>query len=122
LQAHRARLQAEYLAAGLPVPSLVYPSAAGTPLDESNVRSIMRRLCRMAGLRPRSPHDLRHTYACALLQAGAPITYVAAQLGHSSPAVTLGIYARWLPQTGVRYVASLDSVSDSVSTAGKGAG
>jgi hypothetical protein len=41
---------------------------------------------------------LRHSYASHALALGAPITYVSAQLGHSSPAMTLAVYSRWLPR------------------------
>ena len=40
---------------------------------------------------------------------GAPIAYVAKQMGHSSPAVTLQYYARWIPdEDNERYVDRLD--------------
>lgn len=42
-------------------------------------------------------YDLRHTYASLRIAEGAPITYVAQQLGHLSPAMTLKHYARWVP-------------------------
>jgi hypothetical protein len=51
-------------------------------------------------------YDLRHTYASLLLAAGAPITYVSAQLGHSNPGTTLKYYARWIPSRGKRWVGS----------------
>jgi hypothetical protein len=35
---------------------------------------------------------------------GAPITYVAAQLGHSKPSTTLQWYGRWLPQSGNGFI------------------
>lgn len=38
-------------------------------------------------------HDLRHTYATNAITRGADETSVAANMGHSSPAVTLGMYA-----------------------------
>ena len=38
-------------------------------------------------------HDLRHTYASLLLAQGENIKYVQNQLGHSSPTVTLNVYA-----------------------------
>ncbi len=38
-------------------------------------------------------HDLRHTHATLLLQAGVPVAAVSARLGHANAAVTLGIYS-----------------------------
>jgi integrase len=53
-------------------------------------------------------YDLRHTYASLLLAEGAPVTCVAAQLGHSSAATTMRYYARWIPSKGKRWVDVLD--------------
>jgi integrase len=39
-------------------------------------------------------HDLRHTYASMLIGQGEDATYVAAQMGHASPKITLDVYAR----------------------------
>lgn len=44
-------------------------------------------------------HTLRHTHASQLLAAGVSPLAVAQRLGHSSPAVTLNVYAHLLPQT-----------------------
>ena len=41
-------------------------------------------------------HDLRHTYASILIAQGESIPYVAKQLGHSSPTVTLNVYTHLL--------------------------
>ena len=49
-------------------------------------------------------YDLRHTFASLLLAQGAPITYVAAQLGHSRPTTTLQFYAHWVPGGRERFV------------------
>jgi len=49
-------------------------------------------------------YDLRHTYACLRLADGAPPTYVAAQLGHATPATTFRHYARWIPSAGRQWV------------------
>jgi integrase len=50
-----------------------------------------------AGLRSVRLHDLRHTYASLMLQAGEPIAYVKEQLGHSSIQVTVDLYGHFLP-------------------------
>ena len=38
-------------------------------------------------------HDLRHTYASLLIDQGENLKYIQTQLGHSSPTVTLNVYA-----------------------------
>jgi Phage integrase family len=53
---------------------------------------------RKAGLPAFRLYDLRHSYASHLLAEGAPITYVAAQLGHARPTTTLAHYAHWIPR------------------------
>lgn len=44
----------------------------------------MRQACLAAGLEPITFHELRHTYASGLVNAGVPLAYVAAQLGHAN--------------------------------------
>ena len=63
-----------------------------------------RGLVRRAGLPRFRLYDLRHTYATHLLAERAPITYVAAQLGHAEPTTTLAHYARWLPRGDKQWV------------------
>ncbi|GHE54887.1 tyrosine-type recombinase/integrase [Streptomyces capitiformicae] len=47
-------------------------------------------------------HVLRHTYASIMLEAGESVATLARWLGHSSPAVTLGYYAHFMPEAGSR--------------------
>ena len=42
-------------------------------------------------------HDLRHSHASQLLKQGAPIKVVSERLGHSTPTITMNIYAHVLP-------------------------
>jgi integrase len=52
---------------------------------------------------------MRHTFASLLLQHGAPITDVSGQLGHREAAITLRVYAHWLPSASdLRAVDRLD--------------
>jgi integrase len=71
----------------------------GTALDASNVRKALNQILDKAELHRRGPHQMRHTFASLLLQAGAPITYVSRQLGHKDSAITLRVYAHWLPES-----------------------
>ena len=42
-------------------------------------------------------HDLRHTHATLLLQAGVSVKVVCERLGHSNPAFTMSVYQHVLP-------------------------
>jgi integrase len=108
LRIHMARLREEYFAKGEPMPEMLFPSLSGTYLDTDNANRAFNRICRKAKLGHFRMYDLRHSFASLLLAGGAPITYVAAQLGHKKPTTTLRYYAKWLPKEGRRYVDLLD--------------
>jgi integrase len=73
---------------------LIFPSEAGRPLAESTmVRKFFKPALRKAGLPDIRFHDLRHTDASLLIEQGENIKYIQTQLGHSSPIVTLEVYA-----------------------------
>jgi integrase len=76
---------------------VTFASAAGTPFDESNVREAFNQILDKAELHRRGPHQLRHTFGSLLVNAGEPVTYVSRQLGHKDSAITLRVYARWMP-------------------------
>ena len=89
------------------------------------VGTAFRRTLKRAGLPAFRLYDLHHTYASLLLAAGAPITYVSAQLGHATPTTTLRYYARWIPSQGRRWVEVLDQADISARVdvgAGRGFG
>jgi integrase len=91
------------------MPSTLFFNEQGSPLDESRVRKCFARALKMAELSGFRVYDCRHTYASLLLNAGAPITYVAAQLGHTKPTTTLQWYAHFLPSSDDhRFVDGLD--------------
>jgi integrase len=89
LQRHRARQR--------PSETRVCTSAhSGRVPRPSTLRVWMMRLCQSAGVRDLPPHSTRHTAASLMIEAGVPIPEVAAVLGHSSPAITMSIYAHFV--------------------------
>ena len=88
----------------------MFPSSANTPRDASAVAKVFRSVLRAAGLPRFRLYDLRHTFLTHLLSQGAPITYVAAQLGHAKPTTTLTYYAHWLPSGDKRYIDRLEAL------------
>ena len=108
LKRHITQLRADALKAGTGEPTWLFPVASGRLLDRYAIRDAFRRALKQAGIGHHRPYDLRHTFASLLLAEGAPLPYVAAQLGHSNPTTTLRHYAHYLPKYGRRWVNVLD--------------
>ncbi len=66
------------------------------PYSQRKIQTTLKKVCKLAGLRVRNPHDLRHTYATILLMAHQSPAYVQRQLGHSSIKTTVDIYGHWI--------------------------
>jgi integrase len=82
----------------VPKRDLVFAQPTGEPLHAQNLwRRDFRRTCRVAGAPRIRFHDLRHVFATEALGAGVPLTDLSAMLGHSSPRITLQLYAHALP-------------------------
>jgi len=74
--------------------NLVFPNKAGNPINHNNlVNRHFNPALTTAELPKIRFHDLRHTYASLLIEQGENIKYIQSQLGHSSPTVTLNVYA-----------------------------
>lgn len=89
---------------------LVFPNSAGEPMNYSNMvnRHFLPAL-RAAGIPRIRFHDLRHTYASLLLHQGENVKYIQSQLGHSSPTVTLNVYAHLMKPTNQEAACRLES-------------
>jgi integrase len=89
---------------------LVFPSKAGTPLDHGH---LLTRNFWPAIEKAKVPkirfHDLRHTYASLLIEQGENIKYVQNQLGHSSPMLTLTVYAHLMNPTNQKAACRLEN-------------
>lgn len=83
---------------------LVFSNSFGKPLSTTNfLHRAFYPMLSAAGIKRDGQkinmHTLRHTHASQLLAAGVNPLAVAQRLGHSSPSVTLDVYAHLLPQT-----------------------
>lgn len=72
---------------------LVFASSVGTSRNPTNTRKIFNKVLADAGINRIRFHDMRHTAASLLLNAGVPLLKVSKMLGHSKPSTTLDIYA-----------------------------
>jgi integrase len=84
--------------AGKPGTALIFTRSGGVRWGKSHQHRPLREACRHAGIDPpASFHILRHTYATHLLQAGAPLPVIAANLGHADTRMTERHYAHLVP-------------------------
>jgi integrase len=82
----------------------VFASVTGTPFNWRNVetRGFDKAVTtsKLDTGRDRKPvmHDCRHTFASLLIAQGLDVVFISRQLGHATPATTLGVYAHLFDQ------------------------
>jgi integrase len=76
----------------------VFWSEAGTQLDGPNLRRAFRLILKKSGIVDFHFHDLRHTFATRMVQAGVDLYKVQRLLGHKSPQMTQR-YAHHYPES-----------------------
>ena len=76
----------------------MFTAENGELLHADHLAQRFERLVAAAGVPTIRFHDLRHTHATLLLNAGVPPHVVAQRLGHALPALTLSIYSHVLPR------------------------
>jgi site-specific recombinase XerD len=95
LREHRVRQAQDRLAAG-PLwtdHGLVFASAAGTSLDDGNVRRMFRAITQDAGLGTRwVPREKRHTFMSLRSARGVPVEAIALLAGRNQTATTEPVY------------------------------
>ena len=96
---HRPQQEAERALLGteLKEEDLVFARYDGSALDPGTVYHTFRDILEGAGIPHIRFHDLRHTHASLLLQAGIHPKIVQERLGHSSITVTIDIYSHLVP-------------------------
>lgn len=71
----------------------VFTNELGHPTHPSTPGKNIQKIGKRAGLPKITVHALRHTVASLAIKNGDPITDIAAYLGHSSPRITMSVYA-----------------------------
>jgi len=100
LRTHRTRQATERLGAGEAwegVTGHVFVDELGAPYYPDTFSERFEQLVHASGLPRIRLHDTRHTAASLMLAAGVPVKVVSEMLGHSSPTITLSIYAHVMP-------------------------
>lgn len=95
-----------------PDTNIVFSNALGQHLDPDNMmkRHFLKDL-EGAGLRKIRFHDLRHTFASALIASNEiPIKYIQMQMGHSSIQVTLDRYGHLMPEVHTQGIKVMDGI------------
>jgi site-specific recombinase XerD len=83
----------------LPVDAPLFCTLRGTPIPSSQIRQLLPRLARRAGITKRvHPHGLRHTHAYELMMEGVAMAIIQRQLGHLSLATTSTYLAHIAPK------------------------
>jgi integrase len=108
LTEHRRAMAKEALAQGHSLPERIFVNPEGGELKASSVVKPYRRILTKAGLRRLRFHDLRHSFASALIGNGAPLAYVSQQMGHSSIRITVDVYGHLVPGANREEVNKLD--------------
>ena len=100
---HRKRLLETALALGPTFarePLYLFPGTDGLPIMPYLMTQRLDAVRKRAGVKGVDPvHGFRHAHATILLASGTNPVVVSKRLGHSSPAVTLSVYAHALPQS-----------------------
>lgn len=85
----------------------------GRPPSPTALRHYFVNACRAAGVAGVAPHDMRHHYASGLIRGGLDAVAVSKALGHSSPAITLDVYAHIWPDAADRTRAAATALMSS---------
>lgn len=85
----------------------------GRPPSPTALRHYFVNACRTASITGVTPHDMRHHYASGLIRGGLDAVAVSRALGHSSPAITLDVYAHIWPDAADRTRAAATALMSS---------
>ncbi len=111
LKQHKTRMAERTLKQGWKsMPEWIFTNEDGTPLNYGNfIHRVWNRAMDRSGLRRRTPHDMRHTYATLRLSKGDTLAEVSKEMGHSTAEITYRTYYKWLPKESTSCIDDLDT-------------
>lgn len=110
LKKQKKAVKEEKLKKGWPeVPEWVFCNEEGGFLSYPNfIHRVWNRAMELSGLRRRTPHDMRHTYATLRLSKGDSLAEVSKEMGHATTSITYSTYYKWLPKESRSNIDELD--------------
>jgi integrase len=117
LRDHRRELLERRLLLGqgkLNPDDLLFSTLEGRPLRTIRISTLWGELAERIGMPEITFHSLRHTHASQLIAAGIDVVTVSKRLGHSSPAITLRIYAHLFATDDSKASAAINSALGSI--------
>ncbi len=97
LTAWRGWQQAEHAAVGTRDSGWVFTDAEGNPVHPHAISQAFERIATRAQLPVIRLHDVRHTHATLLIEAGVHVKVVSERLGHANPTFTIETYQHVIP-------------------------
>ena len=88
----------------------VYTGPELFQITSSAAARLLARHAKQAGLERIRIHDLRHSHASMLIQAGVPAIAIAERLGHKNAQTTLRVYAHLYESTKDEVVSVLEKI------------
>jgi len=93
----------------MPDDALVFPILDGGPRSLRAVSKEWQRFAGDVGVGEVTFHGLRHTHASQLIDAGVDVVTISKRLGHSSPVITLGVYAHLFQNSDAKASAAINA-------------
>jgi integrase len=109
---HLALREADAALSGKPVSPWLFTTPDQKLIRSNNFRDrVWCPLLMALGLRYRTIHAIRHTYATSMIMNRASLVYVQRQLGHSSISITVDTYTHWIEKAERGDVLEVDRLS-----------
>lgn len=88
----------------------VFVNGKGKPVVYHELQRTLAGLCRQTGIKPFGLHTLRHYFASRCVAEGAEMLALSKHLGHSSPSITMNVYAHLTTKQNIAFQGVLNGL------------